>query len=197
MDALMRADDETETTVDLLARARGGDRAALDRVFARAIPPLKRWAHGRLPRWARQAVDTDDLVQDTVISTLRNIDVFECREDGAMQAYLRQAVMNRIRNEIRRTYRHPVPAELNSDIETGAESPLEALIGRRSVEDYERALAELDPREREIIIGRVELGLSYADLARTQGRPTAAAARMAVARALLKLAAELNPDPAP
>ena len=68
---------EPESTVELLARARAGDAAALDEVFARAIPLLTRWARGRLPRWARDLIDTDDLVQDTVISTLKHIDVFE------------------------------------------------------------------------------------------------------------------------
>ena len=91
----------SDTTIRLLARARQGDGAALDEVFATAIPPLKRWASGRLPRWARDVIDTDDLVQETVINTLKRIDVFEYRVDAALQAYLRQAVMNRIRNEIR------------------------------------------------------------------------------------------------
>ena len=49
-----------ESTVELLARARAGDEAALNEVFARAIPLLKRWASGRLPRWARDMLDTDD-----------------------------------------------------------------------------------------------------------------------------------------
>ena len=75
------------TTIELLARARDGDHAALDEVFARSIPPLKRWARGRLPGWARSVLDTDDLVQDTVIATLKHIDVFEYRADAALQAY--------------------------------------------------------------------------------------------------------------
>ena len=62
--------------MQLLERARQGDAAALDQVFARAIPLLTRWARGRLPRWARDMVDTDDLVQETVISTLKRLDVF-------------------------------------------------------------------------------------------------------------------------
>jgi DNA-directed RNA polymerase specialized sigma24 family protein len=45
---------------------------------------------------------------------------------------------------------------------------------------------------REAIIGRVELGLSYAELAAAMGRPSADAARMAVGRALLKLAKRLE-----
>jgi RNA polymerase sigma factor (sigma-70 family) len=181
-----------ESTVELLARARSGDETALNQVFARAIPLLKRWASGRLPRWTRDMIDTDDLVQETVVSTLKHINVFEYRADAALQAYLRQAVMNRIRNEIRRAIRHPAPAALDSAAPETALSPLEELIGKQAVEAYDEALAALEPAEREAIIGRVELGLSYTELAMAMGRPSPDAARMAVARALLKLAKRLT-----
>jgi RNA polymerase sigma factor (sigma-70 family) len=177
-----------ESTVQLLARARAGDQRALEEVLARAIPLLKRWASGRLPHWARDMVDTDDLVQDTVINTLKRLDVFEYRVDSALQAYLRQAVMNRIRNEIRRATRHPAPDSLDSSAPDAGLSPLEELISRQEVEAYDEALEALEPHEREAIVGRVELGLSYAELATAMGRPSADAARMAVGRALLKLA---------
>jgi RNA polymerase sigma-70 factor (ECF subfamily) len=180
------------TTIELLARARRGDAAALDEVFARSIPPLKRWAHGRLPAWARTLVDTDDLVQEAVIGTLKQIDVFEYRADAALQAYLRQAVMNRIKNELRRASRHPQPNPLDSSPEDPSASPLETLVGKQAVEAYDHALAQLEPHEREAVIGRVELGLSYADLAKATEKPSADAARMAVGRALLKLARHLN-----
>lgn len=179
--------DGSETTIELLARARQGDTVALDEVFARAIPPLTRWARGRLPRWARDVVDTDDLVQDTVINTLKRLEVFEYRADSALQAYLRQAVMNRIRNEIRRAGRHPAPETLDSAAPDSGLSPLEELIGRQTVEAYDEALASLASHEQEAIIGRVELGLAYDELATMMGKPSPDAARMAVARALLKL----------
>ena len=181
-----------ESTVELLARARAGDAAALDEVFARAIPLLKRWASGRLPRWTRDMIDTDDLVQETVVNTLRHIDVFEYRADSALQAYLRQAVLNRIRNEIRRAMRHPAPSTLDSAAPDAGLSPLEELIGKQTVDAYDEAMATLEPEEREAIIGRVELGLTYAELATAMDRPSADAARMAVARALLKLANQLK-----
>ena len=182
------------TTVELLARARNGDQSALDQVFAREIPRLTRWARARLPQWARSGLDTDDLVQDTVVQTLKRIDVFEYRADAALQAYLRQAVMNRIRNEIRRGHRHPFPVALKSDVKTSDVSPLEALIGKETVEAYELAMGQLEPREREAIIGRVELDLSYSELAEVLGRPSPDAARMAVGRALLKLAKLMSPE---
>ena len=181
-----------ESTVELLARARAGDQAALDEVFARAIPLLKRWASGRLPRWTREMIDTDDLVQETVVNTLKHIEVFEYRVDSALQAYLRQAVMNRIRNEIRRATRHPAPETLDTAAPDAGLSPLEKLIGRQTVEAYDEAMAALEPEEREAIIGRVELGLSYIELAAAMGRPSPDAARMAVGRALLKLAKRLK-----
>ena len=189
-----RAPDSASTTVELLARARNGDQRALDQIFAREIPRLTRWARGRLPQWARQGLDTDDLVQETVVETLKRINVFEHRGDAALQAYLRQAVMNRIRNEIRRERRHPSLHELGSNARAADVSPLETLIGKETVEAYDLAMEQLEPREREAIIGRVELDLSYRELAEALGRPSPDAARMAVGRALLKLATLMNPE---
>jgi RNA polymerase sigma-70 factor (ECF subfamily) len=183
------------TTVELLNRARAGDRQAINQVFDRAILPLKRWASGRLPRWARGMVDTDDLVQDTLMRTLGRLDVFEYREDSGLTAYLRQAVMNRIKNELRRVIRKPAQSlDPGVALQDDALSPLEALLGKETVEAYDNALGQLEPADRELIIGRVELGLSFAELATASGRPSADAARMAVGRAIVKLAARLE-DP--
>ena len=72
------------TTVDLLAKARAGDATALDEVFRRAGPALRRWARGRLPGWARDLLDTDDLVQETMMRTLKHLDVFESMLDSLL-----------------------------------------------------------------------------------------------------------------
>ena len=50
--------DDVDATADLLARAQAGDEEALNLLFERHIPLLKRWASGRLPRWARQVGQT-------------------------------------------------------------------------------------------------------------------------------------------
>ena len=89
-----------ESTHELLSLVRQGDRDALDRLYARCLPPLRRWARGRLPAAARGALDTQDLVQDTIVNSLRRLDRFDSRHEGALQAYLRQAVLNRIRDEV-------------------------------------------------------------------------------------------------
>ena len=181
-----------ETTFELLARAKAGDQEAVNRLFARCLPALRRWASGRLPRWTRDLMDTDDLVQETVVRAFKRIDVFEPRHEGALQAYLRQAVVNRIRDEVRRKQRSPGVDELDDNHTDGGDSPLDLAIGQEAVERYEAALARLRPEDREAIVARVELDRSYEDVAAALGKPSVAAARMAVSRALLRLAAEMN-----
>ena len=136
--------------------------------------------------------DTDDLVQDTLIRSVANLDHFEARGDGALQAYLRGAVMNRIRDEIRRRQRTPNQAPLDSAIPAQGQSPLEAAIGSETLAKYDRALDRLDADTREAVIARIEMGCSYAEIAELMDKPSADAARMVVSRALLKLAEEMR-----
>jgi RNA polymerase sigma-70 factor (ECF subfamily) len=184
--------DDVDATADLVALAQAGDEEALNRLFERHIPLLKRWASGRLPRWARQVADTSDLVQETVIATLKNLPSFEVRGDGALQAYLRQALINRVRNEMRRALLRPAAGELDSELPHDGTSPLEAAIGAQTLERYEVALSRLTEEEREAVVTRVEFGLSYAEVAEALGKPSTDAARMAVVRALVKLAREMD-----
>ena len=176
-----------ESTVHLLERARRGDKTAVDALFARCLPRLRRWASGRLPRWARDLSDTHDLVQETLLQTFKRVKTFEARGEGAFQAYLRQALLNRIRNELRRFRRRPEATNLDSNQVAGGPSPLESAIGREAVERYEEALSELKPNERELIVARIEMGYDYEELAEAFSRPTPDAARKAVQRALVRL----------
>ena len=179
------------STLDLVERFKSGDRAALDQLCARLLPALSRWASGRLPRWSRDLMDTDDLVQETVIRALNKMGQFEVRHVGALQAYLRQAIVNRARDEVRRAARAPAAVELDENQRDAGTSPLEEAIGKEAVERYEAALDRLRPEEREAIVARIEMEWSYQEVADALGKPSADAARMAVNRALLRLAEEM------
>ena len=139
--------------------------------------------------------ETQDLVQDTLIRTFKRIEAFEPQSDGALQAYLRQGILNRIRDEVRRAGRKPTPGPLDSQIEDQAASPLESAIGTEAVARYERALGRLRAEDREAIIARVELNCTNEEMAVLLRKPTANAARMAVERALVRLAQEMRDDP--
>jgi RNA polymerase sigma-70 factor (ECF subfamily) len=176
----------------LLELAQKGDQGALETLVARYRPRLTRWASGRLPRWARDIADTQDLVQETLFQTFRRIESFEPRGDGALQAYLRQGVLNRIREELRRAKRKPEKVDLDSHAENDGWSPLEEAIGQEAVERYERALAELRVEDREVIVARVELGYTNPEIAALLNKPSANAARMALERALVRLAKQMG-----
>ena len=171
----------------LLMRAQGGDSVALDDLVARYLPRLRRWASGRLPVGARDLLDTDDIVQDSMLATLRNLDHVEIRGEGALQAYLRQAVSNRLTDAYRRVRNRPLGGELPSDAPAGDPSPLEEAIGHEAVNRYEQSLQALKSEDREAVILRIELCYEYDEIARMLGKSSAATARVAVSRALARL----------
>jgi RNA polymerase sigma-70 factor (ECF subfamily) len=177
-----------ETSLSLLSRAKQGDTVALEALMGRYLTRLQRWATGRVPTCARTLLDTDDVVQDALLNTLRHLDHFEPRHDGALLAYLREAVANRIRNELRRT--RPAGDGVEPDsLPSDRPSPLELFVSRRALDRYEQALQALSDDDRAAIIARFEMGYSYDALARATDRRTPDAARKLTERALRRLLA--------
>jgi RNA polymerase sigma-70 factor, ECF subfamily len=176
-----------EPTIELVVRAREGDRLAVEALLQRSIPSLRRFAHGRLPAAARGSLDTGDLVQETVLHVLRRLDTFEPRHVGAMQAYLRQSVINRIRDEVRRIGRHPTPVDLPDDLASEIPSPLEEAVRAEAYDRYRAVLVQLSPRDREMIVARIEAQWNLGEIAQRFNMRTVDGARMAVTRALRRL----------
>lgn len=188
--------DEQDSSFILVERACQGDEQALNDLCARYLPRLERWAHGRLPPWARGPLDTTDLVQDALVRVAQRIRTFEPHHKGAFQAYVRQAVLNRVRDRIRIAGRRPsTPIDVH-EVAAGP-SPLEAAIGQEAMERYEAALERLRPADRQAIILRVELGCPMSEVAEALDKPSLDAARMAVSRALVRLAEEMSRGQAP
>jgi RNA polymerase sigma-70 factor (ECF subfamily) len=189
--AELEQDDEpqAESTASLLIRARAGDEPARERLTSRYLSILSRWAHGRVPIAARDLVDTDDLVQSALIRALNNLQSFELRGEGAFLAYLRQILLNKIRDQARRARRRPEHVDLNESIEASdGRSPLEEAIGSERLRDYEAALAQLSDAQREAVILRLEMGMRYREIAEAVDAPTANAARALVGRGMVNLA---------
>jgi len=174
-------------TGELLQRAKNGDHNALDALMSRYRPRLERWASGRLPGYARSLLDTDDLVQETLVRALEGLDQIEVRGPGVFQAYVRQAILNRIKDQVRRARRRP-GVEMLESVEDRTPSPLELAIGSDVLDRYEAALVELSEVEQRLLHLRVELDFSYEEIAAIMERSTPDAARMATRRALRKLA---------
>ncbi len=182
------------STTELIDLAQAGDQDSLETLCARYLPRLRRWSRGRLPRHARGLLDTEDLVQDTLLRAMKNLKGITSPNEGAFQVYLRTTILNRIRDAARRP-------DLISPLQTGSDnpitpapSPLEDLIGKDTLATYDRALASLKENDQAAIIGRIEMGISYAELALILDKKSPDAARMAVGRALTRLAKEMGHD---
>lgn len=188
-----RGVDDLESTASLIARIRQGDESASERLMRRYLPALRRWAHGRLPARARHLADTDDIVQITLLRTLNKLKGFEPKREGAFFAYIRRALQNQIRDQLRAAKRRP-SRELEVEPIDAEASPLEVAIGRDRLRAYDEALAKLSPRQQEAVFLRVELGSDYPEIADAIGSPTPNAARMMVARALIRLSEEMDVD---
>jgi RNA polymerase sigma-70 factor (ECF subfamily) len=186
-------DPGLESTQDLLLRLRSGDSAAREAIVARYLPALRRFAHGRLPVSARSVFDTDDLVQVTLVRALNRLDAFEPEHRGSLLAYLRRILLNCVRDEARRVTRSPQAEALSENLPDLGPSPIEEAIGHETLSRYEQALAALPADFQEAIMLRIEMGCSYAEIAEALGRPSANAARLHTARALLKLIERLGP----
>lgn len=190
--------DESEllATGDLLRRAKAGDQEALNRVMARYRPRLIRWATGRLPVNARSLFDTGDLVQETLLRAIQVLDGIEIEEPGKFQAYVRTAVLNRIRDQVRWARKRPGTDGVPEDVEDPAPSPLDKAIEADVLARYERAMEQLTDTQRLLVHLRLELRYTYEEIAAVVELSSPDAARMAAYRAVRKLAEMMGHDDA-
>jgi len=175
-------------TSDLLHQAKQGNAAALEALMTRYLPRLYRWASGRLPRHARSLLDTRDLVHETLLKAIQSLDDFEVRGPGTFQAYVRQAIHNRILDQVRWAGRRAGSEEISEQMPDPGPSPLERAIGADLLGRYERARARLSEEEQLFLHLRIELDFGYEEIGAIMNRPSPDAARMGVQRALRKLA---------
>lgn len=175
-------------TTKLLLQAKQGNAAALEVLMTRYLPRLYRWASGRLPMHARSLMDTGDLVHETLLKAIQTLDDFEVRGPGGFQAYIRQAIHNRIRDQLRWAKRRAGSEEASENMVDQDHSPLEKAIGADLFERYEKARDRLQKDEQLFLHLRIELDFSYEEIAAIMNRPSRDAARIGVQRSLRKLA---------
>jgi len=161
--------------------------SAGDRLFGRLIRQARKWAFRRLPPRARDLNDTADVIQDAAVGVWRNLDRIELTKPGDLEAYLKQAVRNRIRDEARRVNRPNVTTDLDSELPDEQPTPFERVLSEEQSTRFQTAFAQLTSGEREVILARYEYKYTYEQIAVLLDKPSAAAARMAANRAATRL----------
>jgi RNA polymerase sigma-70 factor (ECF subfamily) len=117
---------------------------------------------------------------------------FEPRHEGAFLAYLRKILVNQIRDEIGRAARMGQCEPLDDELPSSDRTPLQEAIGQQVLEAYDTALSRLGSRHQQAVVLRIELGYNHRQVAEAMGCISPNAARLLVARALVRLASILK-----
>ena len=189
-----KPDPSPDSTAALLARVREGDEPSRTRLVARYLPMLRTWASGRLPAHARGPMDTDDLVQITLIRALESVQGFQPQREGAFLSYLRSILMNALRDQLRRAHVRRAGEIVDDHVPDPSPTVLDEVIGKDTMKRYDAALAELTESQREAVILRLEFGYSHLEIADAIGVSSADAARMLIGRAMVRLAELMRDD---
>lgn len=167
-DTLRRMPNEhTEIPRDLVARARRGDDAALERLVEAAYPRVRRWALVH----AGEEAEADDLTQDVLIRMIRNLDSFQ--GDARFETWLYSVTRNAAVDRHRRGRRRERAADQASGEDLlrpwGPEEPDRA-VERSEMGRLLRAFFEELPVRQRAVFDLVELqGLSAPEAAELLG----------------------------
>ncbi|MEM7305160.1 MAG: sigma-70 family RNA polymerase sigma factor [Planctomycetota bacterium] len=196
-------DDPVQDTFELVARAQQGDRRAVEEILGRYYPRVLSVVRSRLGPGLRQFVESDDLVQETMIEVVKSFEGFDMRDERALIRWMSYLVENRIRDTAKffgakKRDGKRVALQERGGLDSG-DVPVDPPLvdsGPTPVERAERSelsdrvragLERLEPRYREVI-ERFNGRERWAAIALAMGLPTAGAARRMHARARVKLA---------
>jgi len=180
--------DSHEKTIVLFAKSQSGNRAASEELYRRLIPRLERFAHGRIQSALRSVTDTQEIVQDTLVRSLPRLSRFKPRHEGALMQYLKQALLNRIRDLSRRGRRAASLEDESQVVSRDGFSPVERMVGDEMLSRFEQALSRLNEDQRIAVSLHVEMGYTLEELATALER-TPEAARKVLFRGLRNVAA--------
>lgn len=140
-----------------------GSQAALAQIYEKYVDGLLTLAMGLL----NDAAEAEDVVQDVFVSFAGSANGFTVR--GNLKAYLTTAVVNRVRDRIRREQRRAAAPDRRARDAHGSQDPEEQLIGTEYAERLSEALMELPQEQRETVVLRLKGNLKFKEIARLQG----------------------------
>lgn len=201
-------------TFELVQKAQTGDDAALNQLFERYYPRVRKVVRARIGAKLRSRIETSDLLQHTFMTAVRKFGEFDMRDEASLIHWLSTLAHNQIRdlakfhNADRRDPNREIPVDrpLEGDDCAGGlslpdkgSSPLDSIAQQEAELRLEQALDGLAENHREAILLRDYEGFSWGEVAERIGSPSPDAARMLHGVAKAKLAAALRKlgDPPP
>jgi RNA polymerase sigma-70 factor (ECF subfamily) len=168
----------------MIAKAREGDRAALNALVSSHWPSIYRLALAK----TGNPEDAQEIAQDTFLRALAALPRYK-ETNATFKTYLSRIALNLIIDYYRKRGRAPQVvdiAEYNEPIIDPDSRPEESAVNAEWRGEVVSLLARLPAEQRQVIELRIIQGLSVADAARIMGK-SGAAIKMLQQRALKKL----------
>ncbi|MBL8747654.1 MAG: sigma-70 family RNA polymerase sigma factor [Planctomycetes bacterium] len=194
-------------TLALVVRAQGGDRDAVAELCARYTPRVRGLTALRLGSTLVDMNDFDDIVQETMLTALRNLHGFRAESEGRFIAWLASIAESRILDARRSGHaqkrgggavqrRADLGVTTISSLGGGdpARSPSEVASAVELDGRLERALLGLGSPLREIVYHKLVLEMEHAEIAAELGLASADSSRALFSKALARLRERLD-DP--
>ena len=164
LSVLFGADSEAlaeDAVLELVERARAGDRAARQRLYRQHVQRVFRTVRGML----RSDAEAEDVTQDAMLTALTSLDRYSPRSGTRFVAWLTTIAVNTTRRRFRRRRPELTATGELPEIADPSNDPAEDIDLARQRAALLQALAELEPREREIVSLRYGSDLNATEIA--------------------------------
>jgi RNA polymerase sigma-70 factor (ECF subfamily) len=197
--------DDTES--QLVAKAAGGDRVAVQQLLALHSSQLSQFIAQKLPASLRGVIDADDILQQTYIDIFRDITRFEPQSEHSFFAWVRTIAEHRVQDavkalrrmkrggQLRQVRYAPATqsrsvADLVELLSAGSHTPSRSVAGHEAVKAVQDAIRDLPLDYRQAVELRLLEGRSLEETAEAMNR-TPRAVQGLVDRAKKKMRAAL------
>jgi len=201
--------DDLSLTQQQLRSAQGGNAEALERLFARYLPRVRAMIGARIGHTARQMLDADDLVQETLRDALLGLQGIDAASEGLFAHWLARSIENNVRDALRRGRAQKrggdrvrrfadLEQTLSDSLFPDQQAAVSQVLRGQELEDrIEQKLLDLGARYREVIVLRAYGGLTFREVAEAMGLPSENTANVLFLRARTRLAELLDWPSAP
>lgn len=170
---------------ELLAAARGGDRAAREQLLAAVHRLALRYARARLRPFGGAVDAAQDAAQEVCVAVLTALPRYV--DKGApFESFVYAVASRKVADVQRSVMRQPVPTEEVPDRADQRAGPEQHAVSADDARRLWALMARLSGTQRELLTLRVGVGMSAAETARALGM-TAGAVRVSQHRALGRL----------
>lgn len=183
---------EINRSLELLARAKDGDHAALNDLFARYQDRLRRIVRIRMGAQVRCWFESMDIVQGTYAAAMEHLHEFEPRDTSSLLHWLSAIALNQIRGRARhakagrRDRRREVPLAPAGHSDSGgfdpapprSDDPVHDLWMEEVREILDDAVGKLPEDQREVVLLHDYYGSGWEEIARNLDRSVQAAQQL-------------------